>query len=332
MRLGVYRPQGRQGSVGIHVYRDNITRELAVRGVEISYFSEADPLPPDADLFWDPRVAAASKPCPALLSASHRYAVTLHGVLSFTVPAHERYDNWPAMAWDRVKNMSKRRVWHHVRHDSMPVITPTQFVRDEAIKHLGLTPAQVMAIWEGVDHAMFAPGTQPPDEPLYLLHISNGLPTKNVQRLIAAYERLPQATRPPLKLRMPRLEGPLPDGIEWVDSLDLAALVALYQGAMSFVLPSLHEGFGLPIVEAMACGCPVITSNVTACAEVAGDAALLVDPRSVDDLAAAMQRMVEDAALRAELHQRGLQRAKMFTWQRSAEAHLKVFEKVLNEH
>lgn len=95
------------------------------------------------------------------------------------------------------------------------------------------------------------------------------------------------------------------------------------------MFPSLHETFGMPILEAMACGCPVITSNVTACPEVAGDAALLVNPRSVDEIANAMRRLMEEQELRETLWERGLKRALQFTWRKSAKKHLEVFEKVL---
>jgi len=106
----------------------------------------------------------------------------------------------------------------------------------------------------------------------------------------------------------------------------------MYSAASAFVFPSLRETFGMPILEAMASGCPVISSNSTGCAEVAGDAALLVDPRSITDIAGAMHRLTEDASLRADLRERGLARARQFTWQRSAEEHLKVFEKALREN
>jgi len=106
-------------------------------------------------------------------------------------------------------------------------------------------------------------------------------------------------------------------------------LVSLYRGALGFIFPSLHEGFGVPIVESMACGCPVITSNVTACPEIVGDAALLVNPRLVEEIVKAMQRLVEDKNLCNELRKRGLERAKVFTWQRSAEKHLEIFENIL---
>lgn len=85
----------------------------------------------------------------------------------------------------------------------------------------------------------------------------------------------------------------------------------------------------MPILEAMASGCPVITSNSTGCAEIAGDAALLVNPRSVDEIADAMRRLTSDHTLRQSLREKGLARAQQFTWRRSAEQHMAVFKKVL---
>jgi glycosyltransferase involved in cell wall biosynthesis len=116
------------------------------------------------------------------------------------------------------------------------------------------------------------------------------------------------------------LTGPLTD-IE---------LPALYNGAELFIFPSLYEGFGLPPLEAMACGTPVITSNTSSLPEVAGDAALLVDPYNVDEIAAAMRRVLSDPDLAAELRTRGLERARQFSWQRTARETIAVYEKVLN--
>jgi glycosyltransferase involved in cell wall biosynthesis len=105
-------------------------------------------------------------------------------------------------------------------------------------------------------------------------------------------------------------------------------LPALYSGAAAFAFPSLYEGFGLPVLEAMACGAPVVTSNVSATAEVAGDAALLVDPRGVDALGDALGRVLADGALRQELRQRGFERARQFSWERTARETLLLYERV----
>lgn len=116
------------------------------------------------------------------------------------------------------------------------------------------------------------------------------------------------------------LTGPLTD----VD------LPALYNGAELFVFPSLCEGFGLPPLEALACGTPVICSNATALPEVVGDAAITVDPLDVDKIANAMRNLLENTDLRGEYKERGLLRAKKFSWERTARETLSVYEKVLN--
>ena len=105
-------------------------------------------------------------------------------------------------------------------------------------------------------------------------------------------------------------------------------LVAYYSGASCFVLPSFYEGFGFPPLEAMACGCPVIVSSAGALPEVAGDAALIVDPRDAEGLAATMRRVLLDTATRNELSGRGLERAARFSWQCAAEQTLAVYERV----
>ena len=106
-------------------------------------------------------------------------------------------------------------------------------------------------------------------------------------------------------------------------------LPALYGGADLFVYPSLLEGFGLPILEAMRCAAPVLTSTVSSLPEVAGDAALLVDPHDSEAIAEAMARLAGDAELRADLIQRGLQRAQEFSWARTSELTLRVYQSLL---
>jgi glycosyltransferase involved in cell wall biosynthesis len=104
-----------------------------------------------------------------------------------------------------------------------------------------------------------------------------------------------------------------------------ALLPALYAAADLFVYPTLYEGFGLPPLEAMACGCPVIASNAASLPEVTGDAAVAVDPYDVSSMAQAMRSVLEDAVLRARLRLRGLRRAKQFTWQRCAQETAEVY-------
>ncbi len=115
-----------------------------------------------------------------------------------------------------------------------------------------------------------------------------------------------------------RLLGYVPD----------ADLPALYTGATLFAFPSLYEGFGLPVLEAMACGTPVVTSAGSALEEVAGDAAVLVDPRDEEALAEAMRLVLSDEALRADLRARGVEQATQFSWEHTARETLSVYETV----
>ena len=111
--------------------------------------------------------------------------------------------------------------------------------------------------------------------------------------------------------------------------IDNDDLPELYNAADIFIFPSLHETFGMPILEAMSCGCPVITSNVSSMPEIAGGAALLVSPYNVDEIGKAIYQVLTDEGLKEEMRERGLERAKQFSWRRCAEEHLKVYQEVL---
>ena len=111
----------------------------------------------------------------------------------------------------------------------------------------------------------------------------------------------------------------------YVDDEDVAVLM---RGALSFVFPSLYEGFGMPVLEAMACGTPVLTSNTSSLPEVAGDAAILVDPFSVREISEGLAKLYNDGRLRAELSKKGRERAKLFSWEHSAEILMKAYEKL----
>jgi len=120
----------------------------------------------------------------------------------------------------------------------------------------------------------------------------------------------------------------LEDDVIFLGRVESELLPVLYNGARLFVYPSIYEGFGLPVLEAMACGAPVITSNTSSLPEVAGDAAILVDPYDVTQIAAAMEQMLTDKNQRDTLRQRGLARSAQFTWKATARKTLKVYEDI----
>ena len=194
----------------------------------------------------------------------------------------------------------------------------------------------------------------------YVLFVGTLQPRKNLIRLIEAFSpstrlRRAQSSRSGRRLSNPQSpisnlqlviagkKGWLYEEIfQQVEELELEGKVvftgyvvagdlpALLSGARLFVFPSLYEGFGLPVLEAMACGTPVICSNASSLPEVAGDAALLVDPLDVEGLAAAMERVLGDDALRAELIERGFERARKFSWERCARETLDVLERAVS--
>jgi len=164
----------------------------------------------------------------------------------------------------------------------------------------------------------------------YLLYVGMLEPRKNLARLLQAYralvdrgakERLVIAGRPGWMYEEVYSTAAglgLSDAVVFTGYVPDVSLPALYSGATVFVYPSLYEGFGLPVLEAMSCGTPVVTSNVSSMAEIAADAAHLADPRDVESLAAALHDVLNDAGLRRSLRERGLARASSFSWQSTA--------------
>ena len=175
----------------------------------------------------------------------------------------------------------------------------------------------------------------------YILYTGTLEPRKNVPALIRAYARLRNEAKITHRLVLAGKKGWLYDEImESVRTLGLERDVMftgyvadedmpyLYNGADLFVYPSFYEGFGLPPLEAMACGCPVVTSNTSSLPEVVGDAGLMVDPHRPEELAEAMGRVLDDSGLRSELRERGLRRAAEFSWQRCAAETLAVYREL----
>ncbi|GAC1471162.1 MAG: glycosyltransferase family 1 protein [Chamaesiphon sp.] len=175
----------------------------------------------------------------------------------------------------------------------------------------------------------------------YFLYIGRHDPYKNLERLIAAFAASPQRPDRELWLAGPsdRRYTPallaqveqlsLTSQIKFLDYVPYTQLPTLINQAIALVFPSLWEGFGLPVLEAMACGTPVITSNLSSIPEVAGDAAILVNPYSVGEIAEAMQAIAETAGLRSHLRQAGLARANQFSWAKTGKVTVEVLQQYL---
>jgi len=227
------------------------------------------------------------------------------------------------------------------------VIAVSQSTKDDLIKHYGLPAARVDVVYHGVDEAFrplpagevaaFRARQSLPER--FLLFVGTLEPRKNVVRLVEAYARLPQPC-PPLMLVGGRgwyyeevfrrvEELGLADRVHLAGYVPAADLPYWYNAAEVLVYPSLYEGFGLPPLEAMACGTPVISSTASSLPEVVGDAGLLVDPSDVDALAAAMEQVLADAGLRERMRAAGLERAQRFTWHRAARQTVDSYRRAL---
>jgi glycosyltransferase involved in cell wall biosynthesis len=223
------------------------------------------------------------------------------------------------------------------------VLADSKATRDDLVAHFGAPPEKVQVLYSGVD-ARFCPEKERGEQERlrdkygiefpYVLSLGTLQPRKNYVRLIKAFANLPLAN---LRLYIAGGRGWLyedifaeaqkhGDRVHVLGFVDDADLPALYRGAALFAFPSLYEGFGIPPLEAMACGVPVVCSNASSLPEVAGDVALMVDPFDIDALTQAMARVLEDADLRREMIAKGLAQAERFTWEKAARQLLSSFE------
>jgi glycosyltransferase involved in cell wall biosynthesis len=250
----------------------------------------------------------------------------------------------------------RKLVWYYKLmvkrlHHAEVIITISEFSKRDIIAYTGIPASRVRVIYLGVD-PQFAPlRSQPALADLlsryelkpkqFVLYVGNTMPHKNVRRIAEAV-KIAQCKYPCIVLAVAGardryradlekavMDIGVSDGVRFLGPIPEDELPALYNAAAVFVFPSLYEGFGLPVLEAMACGTPVVTSNATSLPEVVGDAAITVDPNSSEAIATAIQSVLEDPRLAAELSRKGVEQARGFNWKRSAEEHLSVYKEVL---
>jgi glycosyltransferase involved in cell wall biosynthesis len=239
--------------------------------------------------------------------------VTLHDVQHLDLPH----------LFPRAERLFRRAVWHPSIRGADRVVVLSEFVRRRAVDRLGLDDARIRVVPSGVDHAELTPGSE---RGPFLLYPARRWPHKNHERLFSAFGQL-RRSRPELRLVLTGGggAGPVPDGVDDLGLVPRARLVALFRTASALVFPSLYEGFGLPLLEAMACGCPVACSDAGALPEVAGGAARLFDPYDPTAIAAAVAEVLAEPAPWTE---RGLARAAGFSWEQTARATGEVYDEL----
>jgi glycosyltransferase involved in cell wall biosynthesis len=224
-------------------------------------------------------------------------------------------------------------------------IAVSQSTKKDAMRFWGLQADRVTVIHHGPFVTPKAPRVDFGSNKILI--VSDISPRKNHIRLIQAFERVQERSQSPLELvvagymrtAIPELEHMLQDvakrrenvKITFVGYVPDSEVLSLYAQADVFVYPSLYEGFGLPVLEAMACGCPVIASNVSSLPEVVGEAALLIDPYDVEALAQAMLTVLEDDELKKEMSRKGIAQAQKFSWEKAGDELLAVCREVADK-
>jgi len=220
------------------------------------------------------------------------------------------------------------------------IITGSQFTKREIIERVGISPDKISVIYHGVNHAVFYPRMLKKPEQKYILAVGSIEPRKNLKNLLMAYGMLDKNFRDEYHLILVGASGWNNDEIvndikslsQWVHYSGYVSdeeLAELYGNAAVFIYPSIYEGFGIPPLEAMSCGIPVIVSSASTLPEVCADAAYYIDPMDCKDIKEGMLKVLNDEELKKVLILKGLARAKEFSWEKSAAEHQIVFEKVL---
>lgn len=324
--------------------QQRVTAEILTRLGEVEAIAPAQPLGglkghlwEQTILPWRARGKLLWSPSASGPLAVRRQVVTLHDVAFLDVP--EFFAPNFVRAYSALAPRLARRV--------DKIVTVSEFSRQRIAKLFDLDPASIEVIFNGVSAHFRRYGE---DEiartraalnlpPRYLLLQATSDKRKNLKRTLEAW-RAAQACAPPdLVLAVtgnlarahvfgdigPIDQTPRTHLLGFVDEAHIGPLMA---GAETFLFPSIYEGFGMPIVEAMACGAPVLTADATATSEVAGDAALLVDPLDVRSIAAGIAQMISDAPLRDRLRAAGLQRARAFDWDAAAALYKALFARL----
>lgn len=234
-----------------------------------------------------------------------------------------------------VERVRRRTPWLLKLGLATMVLTLSEAVRRRAIERFGLRPERVVAVPLAAPAWMRPVPMEPEQEP-YFLYVGTLEPRKNLPMLVEAWREVRTRHRVRLVLAGRRREdGPVfqsGDGLEVLGPVSEERLLALYSGALAVVYPTHYEGFGLPVVEAMQCGAPVVTSTDESVVEVSGGAAMHCAATETGEWVAALARMVHDAAWREELQKRGLARAALFNWERTARETLEVYKSAERFH
>ncbi len=366
MRIGVLLRHYNQHGGGVWVYTRNIVSWLLDLDTEdefVFFYREPELLGTYADhpnvrevvvraphrLLWDQSavVRAAERESVNVLF-NPKYSVPLRAKCRTVFVCHGL--DWYVMPWGSrwIDRLNHRYLVPRFVRKADAIIAVSQTTKEHLHEYLYVPEEKVRVVYHGVEERFRQPVSGEELEAVrrryslperYFLYVGQIYPPKNFGRLVRAYAEVGPRQGVHLvvagrhaflcrrELALPRTLG-IENWVKWLGWVSRDTLPALYTGAEALLLPSLYEACPSPPLEAMACGCPVITSNRYGCVEVAGHAALLVDPENLEEIARAMERVLQDGELRSRLIAAGRQRVTGFTWDRCARETLEVLREV----
>jgi glycosyltransferase involved in cell wall biosynthesis len=290
-------------------------------------------------LFWVPR----NLPCP--------YVMTVHDVFEHMYGAHDR---------STLRRFLHFQLTRHVLQAAGRILAVSQFTKSEIEKLFGIPGQHIEVVYNAIDERFLRGHASAADRQLlaerylvtypFLLYAGRISPHKNLVRIIEAFSALKtelekESKYPDLKLiiigdelsknpdlRRTVIRSGVQNDVRFMGFVPIEMLRVFYDAAKIFVFPSLYEGFGLPPLEAMAHGTPVVTSNTSSLPEVVGNAAVLVNPENVFEIMRALHRVLLDQGVRDRIRQRGYEQAKKFSWDDSARRILQIYQEVAEKH
>ncbi len=271
---------------------------------------------------------------------SKPFVVTIHDMTHYQF-SMQRASTLPPFLYG-VKHTAYSFVFEQALRRSKQVLTISQYVKNALIQRFDIADSKLTVSYEAVDDSLsrFASSHINVSSSPYFLYVGNAHPHKNLELLLEGFQKF-RAAHPEYCLMLVgkknyfweqveqfATERNIVTNVVFKGYVDDSELASLYSHAAAYVFPSLSEGFGLPLLEAMQQECPVISSSATCLPEIAGDAALYFDPLSVDSLVEAMNKIVQDSDVSRQLIERGKKQVQKFNWRDTADATLKIYTSV----
>lgn len=258
-----------------------------------------------------------------------KFVVTIHDLIHQRFAMQRATTHGPLVY--KIKQFGYKKVFQHAIQKSVKILVPSNFVKNQLIQDWGIDSNKIAVTYEAVDDKILK--INPKKLSLnYIFYVGNAHPHKNVEGLIKTFLKLKIRN---LKLILAghdhyfwqRIKDKYRDkNIIYKGYVSDEELVTLYKNARCLVMPSFEEGFGIPLLEAMALSCPVVSSNAGSLPEIGGDAAIYFDPHNQQDMINKISKILSDEDLRKDLIKKGLKRYKLFSWNKLAEKTLEVYE------